>query len=120
MKLRANQSVYWPGLHCSIAQYHASCADCLENTQSQQSEPMFVEDPPEYPSEKICMDYSEIDGNHYLVTVDRFIGWPIIHHMRHSSTTQTLVNVTREIFCTYGAPQEISSNDGPQFISEKF
>ena len=54
----------------------------------------------------------------HLVTVVRFSGGPILHHFKSSAMDELLVNVSRELCCTYGKLGEISSD--PQFISSKF
>ena len=67
------------------------------------------------------MDYFSLDAFSYLVTVDRFSGWPCVYHMKNgNATSNILIKICRELFCTYGVPEEVSSDGGPQFKSEVF
>ena len=48
--------------------------------------------------------------------VDRFSGWPIIYHYPSTTpTSEKLINNLRTLFCTYGAPEYLFSDGGPQF-----
>ena len=121
MKARANISVYWPGIDSSIKQYKGTCADCLKNAASQQREPIILTTSPEYPFQKICTDFFFIEQHAYLVVVDRFSGWPIVYYFKPGEATSSrVINICREIFMTYGTPEEISSDGGPQFKSINF
>ena len=121
MKARANLSVYWPGMDAQMRGFKDACADCLENSPSQQAEPLVLTPSPEWPFQKICMDYFELNGHAYLSIVDRFSGWLCIYHFRAGGTTsQSLISICRDIFIAYGAPDEISSDGGPQLTANKF
>ena len=121
MKRRANNSIYWPGLSSAIAARRRNCLGCEENAPSQPAEPIIQSDSPEWPFQQICMDYFSLDSYSYLVTVDRFSGWPCVYHMKNgNATSNILTKICRELFCTYGVPEEISSDGGPQFKSEEF
>ena len=53
----------------------------------------------------------------YLVIVDRYSNWPIIE--RNTDGADGLVASLRRTFVTYGIPDELSSDGGPQFTSTK-
>ena len=120
MKARANQSIYWPGMDASIKQYKETCSYCLTNAPSQPKEPLILSPSPEYPFQQICMDYFEINRHSYLVTVDRFSGWPCIYHFPGQATSRLLIKTCRDLFIAYGVPEEVGSDGGPQFKAEVF
>ena len=121
MKRRANASVYWPGLSSAITNRRKNCMRCEEHAPSQPAEPLIQSASPEWPFQQICMDYFSLELYSYLVTVDRFSGWPCVYHMKKGeATAAVLVKICRELFCTYGVPEEISSDGGPQFKSDEF
>ena len=70
---------------------------------------------PEYPFQCIAADYFHHAGNSYLVAVDRYSNWPIIDRAKNGS--RGLINVLRRTFSTYGIPDELSSDGGPEFIA---
>ena len=120
MKARANQTVYWPGMDAQMKNFKDTCADCLENSPSQQAEPLMLTPSPEWPFQQICMDYFDL-GHTYLSIVDRFSAWLSIYHIKNGeATSQMLITICREFFIAYGAPEEISSDGGPQLTANKF
>ena len=121
MKRRANTSVYWPGLSSAIVNRRKNCMGCEENGPSQPAEPLIPTKSPEWPFQMICMDYFTLESYSYLVTVDRFSGWPCVYHMKNGDANSTvLIKICRELFTTYGVPDEISSDGGPQFKAHEF
>ena len=71
---------------------------------------------------QICLDYFEINQHSYLVTVDRFSGWPSIYHFPTPATSSLLIKTCRDLFAayTYGVPEELGSDGGPQFKADIF
>ena len=76
---------------------------------------------PEWPFQRVCADYFHHKGLKYLTIVDRFNGWPCIYHFKAGTmNSMNLINICRDIFISYGAPVEISSDGGPQFTAQVF
>ena len=121
MKNRAAVSVYWPGLNKDILNYRNNCRTCDQNGPSLTNEPIIQSAAPEWPFQQICGDYFFVEAHSYLVVVDRYSGWPCIYHFPpgHSNSTN-LVKVLRELFTSYGTPEEFSSDGGPQLTSKQF
>ena len=70
---------------------------------------------PEYPFQCICADYFSYKGVNYLAIVDRYSNWPIVE--KASGGSHGLVDVLRRCFVTYGIPDELSSDGGPEFTA---
>jgi len=70
---------------------------------------------PEYPFQCIRADYFHYQGYTYFVIVDQYSNWPIVERAKDGA--QGLVNVLRHTFATYGIPDELSSDGGPEFIA---
>ena len=67
------------------------------------------------------MDYFFVGDHAYLVIIDRYSGWPSVFHFKPGQTTAAcLLAVLRNEFATFGIPEEVSSDGGPQFESEAF
>ena len=70
---------------------------------------------PEYPFQCIGADYFHYQGHTYLVIVDRYSNWPIVERAEGGATG--LIKTLRHTFATYGIPDELSSDGGPEFVS---
>ena len=61
----------------------------------------------------ICADYFQFENKIYLVIVDRYSNWPIV--IRGAGKAEDLVKELRDVFVTFGVPEELTSDGGPQF-----
>lgn len=55
----------------------------------------------------------------FLVCVDAHSKWPEVQLMTTTTATRT-VDILRQIFSAYGLPEQIVTDNGPQFISDEF
>ena len=70
-RLRANTSVWWPGISKHIKDLVEQCPTCVkEHTPGK--EPLIPTDLPDYPWQKIGSDLFFMNGANYLVVVDYF------------------------------------------------
>ena len=97
------------------------CLTCNRNAPSQS--PIFTPNSPvaTTPFEKIFADFFEFRGNHYLLIGDRFSGW--VEIFSSASKTEAagssgLQTALRSVFRTFGVPEELSSDGGPEFSSQ--
>ena len=61
------------------------------------------------------------DGSEYLVIVDYYSKMPIVRKMPMSQCNSTkTITVLKELFAEHGIPEEICSDNGPQFASHLF
>jgi len=118
MEQRARAIVYWPGMSKEIRETREGCTDCNRNAPSQAATPPLPSQPPSTPFEAVFADFFDYGGRHYLVAGDRLSGWVEVL----SSTAGTslggsagLVRHLRSFFSTFGVPQELSSDGGPEF-----
>ena len=115
MTSRAEASVFWPGITPAIADLRNGCNHCNRMAPSQPSAPPTPPVLPVYPFQSICSDYFHYKGVNYLVTVDRYSNWPIVE--RTSGGAPGLINSLRRTFVTFGIPDELSSDGGPEFTA---
>ena len=73
----------------------------------------------QYPFQMVWGDYFDLKGYTYLVLVDRYSGWPVVHQACKMSSSE-LIRVLKEVCTTYGVMEELSSDGGPQFVSAEF
>lgn len=118
MNDRAKSSVYWPGMNSALKSFKNGCHSCILHAPSQRSEPMLFTPPSMYPFQHICTDFYQFHGNDYMVVADRFSGWLQVWHFPKSPSSKGVIKILRELFIQFGAPDEISSDGGPQYIAE--
>ena len=82
---------------------------------SQPNAPPTPPTQPAYPFQCICADYFIYKGINYLVIVDRYSNWPVVE--RATDGSNGLIKSLRRSFVTYGIPDELSSDGGPEFTA---
>ena len=116
MWARASTSVWWPGMWDDISQVRSRCRECDTNTPSQPKEPPVPMPEVLYPFQQVCMDYFSLNGKEYLVTVDRYSVWPSVH-LAKTRDSKELTRTLRLHCETFGVPEVLTSDGGPQFVS---
>ena len=97
-----------------------SCSDCIKNAPSQPPLPTQPAVPPTTPFEQTYADFFECIGQHYLVVGDRLSGWSDVFQSPKGSPqagSEGLITCLRNYFARFGVPEEMSSDGGPEFIS---
>ena len=91
------------------------CVHCNRIAKSNPMQPPTDPPHPEYPFQQIACDYFQYMNNDYVVIVDRYSGWPMVY--KSECGANGLVKRLRETFVTFGIPEEITSDGGPQFTA---
>ena len=61
------------------------------------------------------------EGRMFLVAVDAHSNWPDSEvKIMKSTTSQRTIEGLRELFVTYGLPDQVVSDNGSQFVSAEF
>ena len=121
MEQRARMIVYWPGMTQDIRATRERCADCNRNAPSQALPPPMPSSLPSTPFEAVFADFFTYGGQHYLVVGDRLSGWVQIFGSPSSTNlagASGLIRHLRSFFATFGVPEEISSDGGPEFTAD--
>ena len=117
MKALARSYLWWPGLDHELEQLAKAYTQC----QKEQSSPavllLYPWSWPTRPWARVHLDFAgRFQGRMFLVAVDAHSKWPEVVEM---STTQT-VAVLRKMFTANELPEQLVSDNGPQFVSGKF
>ena len=123
MTNRANACVFWPGITSDIQAARTKCGQCDVNAPSQSKMPPAEPFIPTAPFQAISTDYFKFEGKWYLLTVDRFSNWPDLREAPvHSANSgaKGLIKAYRQLFATFGVPEELSSDGGPEYTSKDF
>lgn len=74
---------------------------------------------PDRPWSKIASDIFVYQQNHYLLIADHYSKWFKIIVLEDLSSLQ-VINSLKSIFSKYGIPNELISDNGPQYASAEF
>ena len=61
----------------------------------------------------MATDLFELNGKHYLLTVDRFTRYPILDYMPHPVSSQAVTQKIKMYCALFGRAEEIMSDNGP-------
>ena len=117
MKARAADTVFWPGIVGDISKTRWECSGCHKIAKSNPHAPPTPPPEPVYPFQKLCADYFHYGDKCYLVVVDRYSNWPIVH--RAEDGARGLVKIFRNIFSTYGVAEEVTSDGAKEFTGSE-
>jgi hypothetical protein len=112
----ARQLYFWTGMTKDIKLMISRCKECTLYLPSQQLEPPITTVAAR-PFEKISIDLGYLKGVHYLVGVDRYSGFPMVHKLTRLNTS-AITSTLEDWFLEHGKPVSIRSDGGPQFRTE--
>ena len=93
----------------------------MHKTQEERCQrPLIQYDVPDRPWQKIDCGLFTFGGKEYLLTVDYFSKWVEIGLLRDSSMSFEVITSLKSTFARYGIPDEVISDNSPQFSSRKF
>ena len=119
MKSVARSYIWWPNLDAEIELMVKSCEVCQAVRKAPPSAPLHPWRWPTRVWQRVHIDFAEKDGNYFLGLIDNHSKWIEVAHMR-STTAQSTIDQMRLWFAAYGLPEEVVSDNGPQFISQDF
>ena len=67
MTLRAESSVFWPGITPAIIELRNNCNHCNRMAPSQPNAPPTPPVSPDYPFQSLCLDFFHYKGHYYLM-----------------------------------------------------
>ena len=119
MKSLARLHVWWPSLDHDVEQMVQDCDACQANRSKS---PLKVSNPwiwPTRPWQRIHVDFAgPFNGQMFLLAVDAKSKWIEVFPMS-STTASATIQALRFLFATHGLPEEIVSDNGPQFVAQE-
>ncbi|XP_062523896.1 uncharacterized protein K02A2.6-like [Corticium candelabrum] len=120
MKGLARSFVWWPGIDGDIEREVRHCVGCQENARTPGRGPLHRWEYPAKPWQRLHVDFAgPLDGQMYLLVIDAYSKWPEIFSMRSTVAEETVATL-RTLFARLGLPDQVISDNGPQFTSECF
>lgn len=119
MKALARSYLWWPGLDGEIEQLVQNCGVCQAVQKVPAVAPLHPWRWPARVWQRIHLDFVEKEKQFFLVVVDSHLKWLEVFHMTSITSSKT-IEVLRGLFASYGLPEEVVSDNGPQFTSTEF
>ena len=120
MKSVARSYVWWEGVDKDIESLVKSCQSCQAVKNAPPMAPLHPWLWPSKPWQRLHLDFAgPFQGRTYLLVTDAHSKWPEIVEMK-STTAGRTVEELRKLFSSYGLPEQIVSDNGPQFVAEEF
>ena len=117
---KAKMCVWWPKMTDQVKAKVGNCELCRTLAPAQRKQPLMPTKLPEGPWKRLGADLCFHKGCHYLVVVDYFSRFIEILKMSSDTTTANVISKLKAIFARFGIPNEIVSDNGPQFSSSQF
>lgn len=120
MKALARSYLWWPGLDQDIEETARSCSGCVQTLKNPATAPLHPWQWPAQPWQRLHVDFAgPLDGLMWLIVVDAHSKWPEVMAMKSTTAAKT-IDKLRTLFAQHGIPEQLVSDNGPQFVSEEF
>ena len=115
-KALIRSKVWFPGIDTAVEEAVRQCIPCQANMNRKRTEPLNMTPLPRGPWLNLSIDFcGPLPSGHYLmVVIDEYSRFPMVEIIR-SLTAETVVKAMDKIFCAYGYPETIKSDNGPPF-----
>ena len=120
MKAVARSYLWWSGLDKDIEDQAKACLACQEQKSSPAVAPLHPWIWPTAPWKRVHVDFAgPFLDKMFLVIVDAHSKWPEVIPMSSTTAPKTIAAL-QTLFAKYGLPEQLVSDNGPQFSSEEF
>ncbi|KAI3373157.1 hypothetical protein L3Q82_006488 [Scortum barcoo] len=124
---RLRSRFYWPGCHQDVELYVHQCDTCTaKKGPTQRSHAPLQQYQVGAPMKRVAVDIlgpfpATERGNRYiLVAMDYFTKWPEAYAVPDQSAATTAEHLVNEMFCRFGVPEELHSDQGRNFEAQVF
>lgn len=118
-KKQAQETIYYPGLSTDVENMVLNCPTCQKYSKSNPREPLMPHEIPQFPWQKIGIDFKSLGPMNFLVIVDYYSKFCIVNKLS-TKTADSVISTLKNIFAINGIPLEIFSDNGPPFDSNDF
>ncbi|XP_057302732.1 uncharacterized protein K02A2.6-like [Hydractinia symbiolongicarpus] len=120
-KQRLHSKVWWPGMSKEAEEFVNTCHSCQVTEPLTPHTPLEMTTMPRKPwlllGCDLCGPFPK--GENLLVCIDYYSRYPEVEIL-HKVDTHAIAKKLRKMFYRYGSPEEIVTDNGPQFISAGF
>ena len=120
MKALARSYLWWPKLDKEIESCAKRCDHCQAVKGRPPPAPLHPWIWPDRPWQRVHLDFAgPFCDKMFLICVDAHSKWPEVIEMSKTTANRTIVEL-RRLFSAYGLPEQIVTDNGPQFTSDEF
>lgn len=121
MKRRVRSKVWWPKIDQDVESIVRKCNGCLSTSTLSAPEPLKRTELPSKPWQHLAIDFMGPlhSGHNLLVVVDYYSRYIEIEIMKKIDSKATIKRL-KVMFARFGFPISLTSDNGPQFVSEEF
>ncbi|OXA53834.1 Transposon Tf2-6 polyprotein [Folsomia candida] len=112
-RARARESVWWPGISEEIAEVVRKCPICVKE-RGERHEPLIPSEFPSRPWQRVAMDLFKSHGKWFIIITDYYSRYPEVYQLLNQTAT-CVINCCKAVFSRHGVPEEVMSDNGPQF-----
>ena len=115
-KQRLRTKVWWPGMNAAVEDFVSSCHGCQVTADPEKKTPVTMTAIPDGAWLLIGCDLCGPfpTGENLLVCVDYYSRYPEVEII-YKTDAANITRKLRKLFCRYGAPEAIVTDNGPQF-----
>ncbi|TWW54740.1 hypothetical protein D4764_0276330, partial [Takifugu flavidus] len=124
---RLRSRLYWPGCRQDVELYVHRCDPCtVQKGPTRRLHAPLQQYQVGAPMERVGVDIlgpfpTTDQGNRYvLVAMDYFTKWPEAYAVPDQSASTTAEHLVNEMFCRFGVPEELHSDQGRNFEAKVF
>ena len=115
IKAIARGYVWWPELNKQIEEMTKSCTHCQKVKNAPAVASLHPWTWPSKPWQRLHNDFAgPFQGQMFLILVDSHSKWPEVVPMKKTTADATITEL-RRLFSSYGLPEQVVSDNGPQF-----
>ena len=120
MKTMARSYFWWPRLDKEIEKKVKGCVDCQSVNGNPPRALLHPWVWPSKPWQRFHLDFAgPFFGKMFFISVDAHSKWPEVIEMKKTTAEKT-ITILRKLFSSYGLPEQIVTDNGPQFTSDEF
>ena len=116
---RARDSLYWPRMATELKEYISKCDICMAHRDTPSKEPLQQHDFVARPWSKVGADLCDLQGRTLLVVSDYYSNFIEVENISRLNTGG-VSKALKTMFSRYGIPDELVTDNGPQFASSEF
>ena len=120
MKTLAKKHLWWPNLDKELEELVQNCHAYQANQQKPATAPLYPWSWPTGAWQQIHIDFARLfSGNMFFLVLDAYSKWLEIFLMPTTTSNKT-IETFKSLLARYGLPEQIVSDNGPQFTSNEF
>ena len=120
MKSVARSYMWWPAMDSDIEELAKTCQSCKAVKSAPSEAPMHPWLWPDQPWRRVHVDFAgPFKNKMFFLLMDAHSKWPERVEMKSTTAADTIA-VLRRVFASFGLPEQLVSDNGPQFVSRDF